>query len=94
MTAFILAYLKCVPCMLHMALCFAAMWCSLCRLNYMGRGTRHTVTIEYFTLGVTSSALLLAHSRPWVFALLTVILLRFAFTSKYWKHCQPHWSMK
>jgi hypothetical protein len=80
--------------MLHLALCLVAMWCSLCRLNYMGRGTRHTVTLEYFVLGAASAALLLARSEPWVFVLLTLILLRFAFTSKYWKHCQPHWSMK
>lgn len=94
MTALILSYIKCVPCMLHIALCFIAMWCALCRLNQMGKGTRHTVTLEYFALGFASAALMLAHSHPWVFVLLTLILARFAFTSKYWKYHQPHRSMK
>jgi len=82
------AYLHCVPCMLHMALCLLVMWCTLCRLNYMSRQTPHVVTLGYFALGATASLLLFVHTQVWVFAILILMLGWFLLTSKTWNTCR------
>ncbi len=79
---------------LHLGLCLVGMWCTLCRLNYMGEGTRHSVTAEYFMLGAACVILLAAHTTVWVFVLLACIMARFSATAKYWPHPLPGWSLK
>jgi len=79
---------------LHIALCLVGMWCTLCRLNYMGRATRHAVTVEHFFLGLLCTALLAVQTSPWVFVVLAAVLARFALTSKRWLHPLPNWSLR
>lgn len=78
----------------HVGLALACMWSTLCRMNAMGRGTRHIVFLEYFVLGSAAAASMLIPSNPWVLAILAVILIRFLFSSKYWKGQQPDWTVK
>lgn len=89
-----MSYLQGVLLAMHVALCLAGMWCTLCRLNYMGKHTRHGVTAEYFLLGTLCALLMVVQTAVWVFVLLSAIMIRFYMTSKYWKHARPSWSLK
>lgn len=87
-TAFILAYIHCVPCVAHTILCLLVMWCTLCRLNYMSKQTKMNITMGYFSVGFAASLLLFVHTQLWVLATLVVLLGWFLFTSKNWKNCE------
>jgi hypothetical protein len=74
---------------LHVAMTVSCLWGVLCRLNLMGKGTKHYVFVEYFLMGVILLCCLALPSSYLLLASLAVLLLWFVVTSAHWRNGQP-----